>query len=194
MLRTFNTWLALVVGGSLFLASPPTPLSAAVLSPPATVLRQQTSEPVYALQGTLGRAENQNFATYMLSADGVAYALVGETPAVEAEITTLRDQRVIVKVWGTLYPQGRVSATPEIVVANILAESSPPAPTPAAQPTAVVRSGIINIRTGPDTNYESIGTLNQGTRCTISGRDPANTWWQAQCETEIGRASCRERV
>lgn len=185
MLRTFNFWLALAIGGSLLFVSPATTLSAALLSPPATGLSQQTSEPVYALQGTLGKVENQNFATYLLSADGVAYALVGETPAVEAEITRLRDQRAIVKVWGTLYPQGRVSATPEIVVADILAESSTPAPTPAAQPTAVVRSGIINIRTGPGTNYESVGTLAQGTSCTINGRDPDNTWWQVQCTTGL---------
>jgi hypothetical protein len=185
MRRTTNALLALALAGSLLWGGAPSPVYGASRIAPASTLLQQTPEPVFALPGTLGRALNQNFATFLLTSDGKAYALVGETPAIEQEIAALRDQGAAVQVWGTLYPQGRVSATPEIVVSNVLQTSvASPQPTPAPQPTtptATVRNASINIRTGPGTNYESIGLLNQGDACTLTGRDPANTWWQVQC-------------
>jgi hypothetical protein len=152
-----------------------------------TAVQQQTPEPVYALQGTLGKAERQNFSTFIVTVDGKAYALVGQTPEIEQKITALRDQgsNTVAKVWGTLYPQGRVSATPEIVVTSILPgdnAQAQPQPTPQpTQPIATVRNASINVRVGPGTNYGAVGTLNQGDTCTILGREPANAWWEVQC-------------
>jgi uncharacterized protein YraI len=185
MRRLFNSLLALMLGSSLWLAGTPAPVYAnALLSAP----RQQTqsTEPIYALQGTLGKVENQNFDTYLVTTDGKAYALVGETPQVDQQIVTLRDQApsVSVKVWGTLYPQGRVSTTPEIVVSGILASDGSAAPTPVpqpSQPTATVINVSINVRSGPSTNYPVMGGLQQGQSCTIIGRDAASTWWELQC-------------
>jgi uncharacterized protein YraI len=186
MHRAANTLLTLALGGSLLWVTTPVALAAGLpphqIAPSAPV-RQEEPQPIYALQGTLGRAVNQNFATFLVTADGTAYALVGQTPDIEQQLTTLRDQGedTVVKVWGALYPQGRVSATPEIVVANVLAVASSPQPAQPSVPTATVRNATINIRTGPGTNYEQVGTLDQGTSCTIVGREPANTWWQVQC-------------
>ena len=194
MPRIFIALLGLLFGCGLLWLSAPAPVYAAprvATLRAATVapVQQAASEPVYALPGVLGRAENQNFTTYLLTADGKVYALVGQDPETEQEITTLRNQNVPVKVWGTLFPQGRVSATPEIVVANVLADESAPAqPTPPPQPsvpTATVRNSTINIRTGPGTNYESVGGLNAGTACTITGRNADNSWWQVQCPSGL---------
>jgi hypothetical protein len=182
--RLSKILLALALLGSLLWPGAPAALYAGVAAPPASALMQQTGEPVYALQGSLGRATNQNFDTFLLAADGTAYALVGQDPTVEQQITGLRDQGAIVKVWGTVFPQGRVSATPEIVVSNILPVASseiPPTPTPRPNvPTAVVRNSVVNIRTGPGSTYESVGLVSQGNQCLITGRDPTNTWWQVQ--------------
>lgn len=169
----------------------PTPVTAATSMQwpqivPASRLQQQASEPIYALQGTLGRARNQNFDTFMLTSDGRAYALIGETPTVEGEIVALRDQgpKRLVKVWGTLYPQGRVSATPKIVVSSVLAveeSETPSQPLPSTEPQATVRNASINVRSGPGTEYTSVNVLEQGQSCTIIGRNSDNSWWQVQC-------------
>ncbi len=181
-------WLNLAFSLSLLLASLPAPVAAATAWTQANASispQPQATEPIYALQGTLGRAEKQNFDTYMVTSDGVAYALVGDTAAIEEQIVTLRNQgpSSTVKVWGTLYPQGRVSATPEIVVNSILlvAGSVAPTPPPPTQPQATVRNASINVRSGPSTEYAAISVLQQGQSCTIIGRNGDNSWWQVAC-------------
>ena len=71
-------------------------------------------EPVYALPGTLREARNQPFATYLIANDGSIYGLVGETAEVEREISAHRNlgPDVEVKIWGTLFPNGRLSTSP----------------------------------------------------------------------------------
>jgi hypothetical protein len=75
---------------------------------------QQETEQVYALPGRLRRAQDQTFSTYLVGNDGNIYGLVGETPEVEDKIVALREAGpdVEVKVWGTLYPDGRSSDVP----------------------------------------------------------------------------------
>ena len=175
---------------SLLLAGLAVPVVAApALVPAGTTLyspQAQATEPIFALQGVLGKAARQNFDTFMVTSDGRAYALMGETPAVEAEIVALRDQgpTLQVKVWGTLYPQGRVSATPEIVVSSIVAveeSTTPEQPLPSTQPQATVRNASINVRSGPSTDYTALNVLQQGQRCTMVGRNNEYTWWQVEC-------------
>ena len=81
----------------------------------------QETEPIFALPGVLQKANNQPFDTFLVTNDNVLYGLVGKTPEIEAEITAYRDQGTDteVKVWGTLYPNGRMSNKPEIIVSNI---------------------------------------------------------------------------
>ena len=57
------------------------------------------------------------------------------------------------------------------------------APIRAAQAQAMimVRADIINVRSGPGTNYATLGQLQQGQTCPIIGRDSSNAWWQVQC-------------
>ena len=62
------------------------PVHAAVESAPMV----QETEPVFALPGVLRKAQNQSFSTYLLASDRTLYGLVGKTPEIENEITTLR--------------------------------------------------------------------------------------------------------
>jgi len=186
--RASTRWLSLAFSLSFLLVSLPMPVAAATVwqASPLISPQQQATEPIYALQGILGRAERQNFDTYMVTSDGKAYALVGETAAIEEQIVAFRNlgPSSLVKVWGTLYPQGRVSATPEIVVNSVLlVEGSvePSQPLPPAQPQATVRNASINVRSGPSTEYTAVNVLQQGQTCAIIGRNSDNSWWQVAC-------------
>ncbi len=59
------------------------------------------------------------------------------------------------------------------------AESSPPQNDQGifSGPTALVTVAELNIRQGPDTAYPPVGTLHQGDRVQIVGRNGDSTWW-----------------
>ena len=151
---------------------------------------RQGSEPVFALPGQLRPAQNQPFATYLITNDGTVMALVGQTPDLESQITSLRNQGpdTNVKVWGALYPNGRLSNVPEIVASDIkeaqpgTGASVPEPPAPGVQPVAVVMVGPINLRAEPSSNAVPVGQLREGDRCTIVGRDTGSSWWQVTCD------------
>jgi uncharacterized protein YgiM (DUF1202 family) len=220
--------LAVVLGITAFLAaSPQTTAFAGALSFPnhlsaapesaqpafvhlRPVAQDQNLEPVIALPGRLRKAVNQNFDNYLIANDGEVYALVGKTPEVEAQIVAFREMGpdTVVKVWGTLYPEGRSSSTPEIVADSVIldtetvlptatpspnvtptptATNTPTAtplptatPTPSA-PTITVRYDTVNVRSGPSTAYPVVGTLRLDDTCPILGRDRNFTWWLVQC-------------
>jgi len=58
-----------------------------------------------------------------------------------------------------------------------------PAHVRAAQVQAqiVVRADVINLRSGPDTGYPTVGQLQRSQVCPITGRDASNAWWQVEC-------------
>jgi len=149
----------------------------------------QQSQPVYALPGVFRAAPaSQPYDTELVAANGDVYAIVGETPAVETQIDTLRDANppASVKVWGTLYPDGRMSSTPEIVVSSVTSAEPAPTPTPVnTQPQATVAVSVLNLRQGPSTSYPVIGSLTEGETCDITGRDAATTWWNLQCPRNL---------
>jgi uncharacterized protein YraI len=78
----------------------------------------------------------------------------------------------------TVAAQGSLEAV--AVAANI-----PPAPTPTdtpePRPFAVVAAPLVNLRTGPGTDFDVLGQASQGTRLEIIGRDGAGDWWQVCC-------------
>jgi hypothetical protein len=158
----------------------------------------QASGPVYALPGTLSRAFNRSYDTILTTQTGAQYGLVGQTPDIESTIVQLRDQgdEVLVKVWGDRYDAVNESELETIVVFSIQAENpveatATPAPTtaptepetPAAPttPIAVVEPAVVNVRSGPGTNYPPLGTLISGQTCSITGRNQESTWWQLNC-------------
>ena len=172
-------WQALWLGCSLLLALLPGSAAAHPL--------QQNSEPVYGLFGTLGKATNYAVETYLLTNDNKIYAVVGETPEIEAQIVQLREQGATVKVWGTLYPQGRTTATPEIVASSVQAsEVSQPTPAPVpTQPQLTVTADVINVRSGPGTDYPTLNSLDRDQTCTINGRNQDSSWWQVSCPNGV---------
>src|SRR5512133_2559093 len=75
---------------------------------------------------------------------------------------------------------------PEAATATV---APPPAATDAPSPTPtfttsptpcvgmVTANTVANVRVGPATAYDAIGTLPQGGTAKVAGRNDANTWW-----------------
>lgn len=55
-----------------------------------------------------------------------------------------------------------------------------PAPTvePTVQPAAVFSGQVVNVRSGPGTNYGLIGRMNAGQRYPVTGKNADGSWWQ----------------
>ena len=155
----------------------------------------QETKPIFALPGVLRKAQDQPFSTYLRANDNALYGLVGETPEIEDQITAIRDLRpdVPVKIWGTLYPNGRLSTQPEIVVSSIQSDIELPdteggedAESPGSGTSVViVRADLANVRSGPGTSYPVTGQLKQNQVCPITGRNSANSWWQIDCASGV---------
>ncbi len=54
----------------------------------------------------------------------------------------------------------------------------PPAETPVPSGPSVTVDVSLNVRTGPGTNYDRIGSLEPGSTVDIIGRDANSAWWQ----------------
>ena len=167
-------------------------LAAFLLQTAATAAPLPQAEQIYAMPGTLEIAQGQSFLTYFVTTDGTKYAIFGATPEVEAEITRLRDQTpgAVVKVWGDLYSQGQQYPGPEIIATAVQAtEASAPSPPPPANsgpPVAVGRFDYVNLRALPDPESPVVGTLVQGQRCDMTGRNENNSWLLVRCQEVEG--------
>jgi uncharacterized protein YraI len=82
------------------------------------------------------------------------------------------------------------SAPTQTAASNQNVITPPPAQTTAApqtttdnsanlsgKPTALVNVATLNVRQGPDLKYPTVGTLSQGDRVEIVGRNAESTWW-----------------
>jgi hypothetical protein len=160
-----------------------------------TARAQQQPEPVpvsvFALTGTLSQAVDQAFANWFTTNNGQVYGIAGETPDVENHIEICREAGETTKVWGTLFPAGRLSGSPEIVASQLecptlLAQGSGGQQPDSSRAAVIATVPLANIRSGPGQNYPVIGTLSQNSTCPIIGRDadPA-LWWQIRCESGL---------
>lgn len=60
------------------------------------------------------------------------------------------------------------------------------APAPAAtDPTATLLVAL-NVRTGPGTNYNTVGALSAGSSAAIIGKSPNGGWWKIECPPNTG--------
>ena len=143
----------------------------------------QESGPVFALPGTLQSAQGQPYATFFVDRQGFFYALVGESVEVENQIDSLLAQGVDVKVWGTLFPNGRATTLPEIVASAIQASDDVSAA--GNQAFVIVEQGRINVRSLPDFNAPPVGQLVAGDRCPILERTADSHWYRVSCEDEL---------
>ena len=59
---------------------------------------------------------------------------------------------------------------------------------PGSRPVAVIQPEVMNVRLGPDLDYEVLTTLPQGTQVNIVGIDPSGEWLQVELEgmTSLG--------
>lgn len=79
-------------------------------------------------------------------------------------------------------PVPEATATPTPIPTRQDAEPTPtPTPTPTqqvveAKPEAVVSNSLLNVRSGPGTNYARVGQVRQGTSLEIVGRNREGTW------------------
>ncbi len=181
---------ALVVAG---LHAPAAAWAAPALSPPQAPAAQEPQQ-VYALQGTLRPAQNQPFSTYLETGDGQLFGLYGATPETAAQIDAALalGPETQVKVWGTYYPTGRQSESPEIIASAIevvgaaATPTSPPsAAAPAAAPMAVGRFDYVNLRAGPGQSYAVVGQLVKGESCPVVGRNASGSWLQLRCSDTL---------
>ena len=77
----------------------------------------------------------------------------------------------------TPIPTATATRVLESSEANAPAEAAPASSQPAVQ-AQLVAPGPVNIRSGPGTDYEIIGTLNANTAMPIVGRNSDASWWQ----------------
>lgn len=179
----------------VFLAAVLVGLAALLMLLPGQAQAQESNEDgieIFALQGTLRQAVGQPFDTYLVDASGRTFGLFGRTPEVAQQIVRLREQGTgtRVKVWGTLFPSGRMSDGPEIVVSSILGEEPPPpppTPTPVVTtPRGVVAGPVVNVRGGPGTEWPPVGQVTEGTICDLIGRNSNSSWFQSRCPAVVG--------
>jgi uncharacterized protein YraI len=60
-----------------------------------------------------------------------------------------------------------------------------PTPTPLPNSEVVVNTNM-NVRAGPGTGYNILGTANSGERYEVTGKNPDGSWWQVDYEGQSG--------
>lgn len=90
--------------------------------------------------------------------------------AVEAEATATAQ--------AATNPQPAATDTP-------VAEAAP-TDTPVPAEASVTVNSAMNVRGGPGTNYNVIGSANAGQRFTVTGKNPAGDWWQINFNGQAG--------
>lgn len=68
-------------------------------------------------------------------------------------------------------------------------QAAPPptdTPTPEPAPASAAVSTLMNVRSGPGTNYNIIGTAEPGQRYVITGKNPQGDWWQIDYNGQSG--------
>ncbi|HET9912095.1 MAG TPA: CARDB domain-containing protein [Anaerolineales bacterium] len=77
------------------------------------------------------------------------------------------------------------TANPELTPTFTL---TPTVTTLPAQCTPLVTANVVaNVRSGPDTAYDIVGSLSLGQTATIAGRNDANNWWNIEYPVGSGR-------
>lgn len=87
----------------------------------------------------------------------------------------------------TVVPLTTVVTQP-IPAAAVIAAASQAVPS-ADTVSGTVNSALVNLRSGPDTTYATVGQVSEQTRVTITGRNAAGTWWQICCPAGAPPAS-----
>ncbi len=152
-------------------------------TPATPVPTAAQSERVYGLLGALVQPPGRRYTTYLATADGPLYGLVGESAELEREIVALaRSDNPTVKVWGELR---RIPGTELSIVVSGILPTEPPALGGAASPVVVVKFGLVNVYAGPDSRAARVGAVTLNQVCDIVGRNRTMTWWEVSCSRGV---------
>jgi hypothetical protein len=150
--------------------------------------------PVAALAGTFRSAQDAPFP-YVFATGTERLSVAGVNAAMEQQIGVLAAQAspVAVKVWGARYGASRPANQAELIVSEILIDSSQALPTAAPTPavTAIVRYNLINLYATPYQSTAVVGQASGGQVCPVLGRDTAATWLYLDCNGVRGWADAR---
>ncbi len=151
----------------------------------------RSAQPVYGLLGTLEKATRFRDTERLRLPNGATYVLVPATERLDSEIGALAaSSSPTGRVWGTLYAANTSASSVDtnayIIVSAIVAAdeipvaSGPPTPTPLPL-TAVARFSVVNLYSGPGSNWPRGGQFTAGMRCPIAGRNANATWIRIDC-------------
>lgn len=94
---------------------------------------------------------------------------------VAAEFINLPEQATVNKVTSAVTDNATPPAPAQIsTTANTARPDS-------STPVGTVNESLVNLRSGPGTNYEVVGQVSGQTQLEIIGRNEAGTWWQICC-------------
>ncbi len=156
---------------------------------PGALYAQSQGDKVYGLRGMLTAAAGQPFGHYLDAEDGTRYGVVGATPAVELELTTLAQTQpdATISIWGDIRA-GSDAGPAVIIVTDVLAPQPPtatPMPSPVLPVVAIVEAETSPLRSGPAAVYPLIRLLRRGEACEAFGKNRKQAgWYQVRCAAD----------
>lgn len=135
----------------------------------------------------VGQAKaGEQFQITAISKDGLWVQIC--CPLGSSEATLQSWVAIEFMVLGPALASAQVALSPIPVVT----QPSPAAHLPisgGATVSGTVNSVLVNLRSGPDTTYPTVGQVSEQTKVTITGRNAAGTWWQICCTPGSSQAS-----
>ncbi len=112
------------------------------------------------------------------SGPGLSYERIGQVRAeTQLEVVAADDGSQWLQVCCVNDQQGWVLGSPEFVSAAGAAAAQP---TASSDQPMVTSSGTVNLRSGPSTAFNRVGTLSSGQQLRIVGKNENASWWQVE--------------
>jgi uncharacterized protein YraI len=83
-------------------------------------------------------------------------------------------------------PAAQPPAAEQATATPAVAEPPTAAPTNTPAPAEVTTTDVVNVRGGPGTNYNIIGSAQAGETFPVTGKSPAGDWWQINYNGQAG--------
>ncbi len=157
-----------------------TALSILFIAVLALVLRPSAASAAVPAQTTPGATIRVNVAALNVrSGPGLSYERIGQVRAgSQLEVVAADDGSQWLQVCCVDGQQGWVLGSPEFVSAASAAAPEQPAAAPSEP--VVSSAGTVNLRSGPGTAFNRVGTLSAGQQLRIIGKNENASWWQVE--------------